>query len=212
MPSRTAAITCCSISRRPARFCLGPADGRDQSYVLVDEWITTSRELVRDEALGELARRYYLSHGPATLKDSARWAKLTMPDAKLGTELAKRALVHRDGYYFDERTLGVKAPVPVLALPGFDELILGYADRTCTLAEEHAERIVPGGNGVFISTIVAGGRVVGTWARTVKPKEIAIEARPFKRLTAVASNGFERAAAAYGAFVGKPVRVTSARR
>ena len=48
-------------------------------------------------------------------------------------------------------------------LPGFDEMILGYADRTATLSREHEPRVVPGGNGVFAPTIVVDGRVVGTW-------------------------------------------------
>jgi hypothetical protein len=96
----------------------------------------------------------------------------------------------------------------VLALPGYDELILGYADRSCTLPAHHAAAIVPGGNGVFISTIVANGEVVGTWARTVKAKEIVVQARPFGTLTSAAAKGFARAVAAYGAFVGKPVRIS----
>lgn len=180
-------------------ICMGPAD----SYVLVDEWIKTHRALERDEALGELARRYFLSHGPATLKDLARWGKLAMGDAKRGLELAKSALAHHDGYYFAEATLSIDAKVPVLALPGFDELILGYEDRTCTLPAQYAERIVPGGNGIFISTIVANGVVVGTWARTQKPKELVITAKPFAKLPPGVAAAFE----AYGRFVGKAIRI-----
>jgi hypothetical protein len=189
-------------------ICLGPAEGKDQSYVLCDEWITTSRALEREEALGELAQRYFLSHGPATINDLARWAKLTMPDARIGLALAKPALAHDDGYYFDEATLAIATATPVLALPAFDELILGYEDRTCTLAARHADRIVPGGNGIFLSTIVVNGEAVGTWARTQKAKELVVEARPFDKLTAAAAKGFARAIADYGRFLGKPVRVT----
>lgn len=180
-------------------ICMGPAD----SYVLVDEWIETHRELDRDASLGELARRYFRSHGPATLKDLARWGKLAMPDAKRALELARPDLAQHEDYYFDEATLAVEAKMPVLALPGFDELILGYEDRTCTLPAQYADRIVPGGNGMFISTIVANGVVVGTWARTQKPKEIAITAKPFAKLPAGATQAFER----YGRFVGKAIRV-----
>ena len=187
-------------------ICLGPAEGKDQSYVLCDEWIAAPRELLREESLGELARRYFLSHGPATVKDLARWAKLTMPDARVALELAKPALAHHDGYYFDERTV-VPETSTVLALPAFDELILGYEDRTCSLPAEFADRVVPGGNGVFLSTIAVNGEIVGTWARTQKAKEVVVEARPFKKLTAVAAKGFERAVATYSAFLGKPVRV-----
>ncbi|HEX2809771.1 MAG TPA: hypothetical protein VHN80_26710 [Kineosporiaceae bacterium] len=41
--------------------------------------------------------------------------------------------------------------------PGFDELVLGYADRSATLPTEFAERIVLGGNGVFQPTVVDDG-------------------------------------------------------
>ncbi|MEO6771896.1 MAG: winged helix DNA-binding domain-containing protein [Kofleriaceae bacterium] len=184
-------------------ICMGP----DDCYVLVAEWIKTSRALDREQALGELALRYFRSHGPATVADLQRWGKLTAGDAKLATQLAAPELANHEAYYFDEATLAIRAPTPVLALPGFDELILGYEDRTCTLPPEHAGRIVPGGNGMFISTVVANGAVVGTWARTQKPKQVAISAKPFAPWPAAVANGFARAAAAYGAFVGKAVTV-----
>ena len=53
-------------------------------------------------------------------------------------------------------------------LPGFDEYVLGYQDRSAVLAPEHSQAIVPGGNGVFRPTIVVDGAVVGTWRRTVQ--------------------------------------------
>jgi hypothetical protein len=184
-------------------ICMGP----DDCYVLVDEWIKSPRELVREEALGELALRYYRSHGPATVADLQRWGKLTAGDAKLATQLAAPALAKHDAYYFDEATLAIRAPVPVLALPGFDELIIGYEDRTCTLPAEFADRIVPGGNGMFISTVVANGVAVATWARAQKAKRVAITTKPFAPWPAAVTKGFARAAAAYGAFIGKAVAV-----
>lgn len=179
--------------------CMGPGD----CYVLVEEWIKEHRALDRDASLGELARRYFRSHGPATLKDLARWGKLAMGDAKRGLELAKPDLANHGDYYFDAATLAVKAPVVTLALPGFDELILGYEDRTCTLADELADRIVPGGNGMFISSLVDKGMVVGTWARVQKPKEVVITTKLFGKLPAGAKRAFEH----YGRFIGKTVRI-----
>jgi hypothetical protein len=66
-------------------------------------------------------------------------------------------------------------------LPGFDELVLGYADRSCTVPPEHAERIVPGANGVFRPTVVVGGQVVATW-RTGRGKARPLEVEPFGEL------------------------------
>jgi hypothetical protein len=67
-------------------------------------------------------------------------------------------------------------------LPGFDELVLGYADRSCTVPPEFAERIVPGNNGMFRATAVHAGTVVGAW-RTRRGKARTIELEPFSELT-----------------------------
>ncbi|MGX5658068.1 DNA glycosylase AlkZ-like family protein, partial [Geodermatophilus nigrescens] len=64
-------------------------------------------------------------------------------------------------------------------LPGFDEVVLGYADRTCTVPAEHADRIVPGGNGVFRPTVVVGGTAVGTWRWTGTGARRVASAEPF---------------------------------
>jgi hypothetical protein len=70
----------------------------------------------------------------------------------------------------------------VLLLPGFDELVLGYADRSCTVPAEFAERIVPGGNGMFRATVVHAGTVVGV-GRAGRRKGAPIELEPFGELT-----------------------------
>jgi hypothetical protein len=67
----------------------------------------------------------------------------------------------------------------VFLLPGFDELVLGYADRSCTVPPAYAERIVPGGNGMFRPTVLSDGRVVGTWRRTGSGTRREITAEPF---------------------------------
>ena len=180
--------------------CQGP----DEQFVLVDEWIREHRTLDRDEALGELARRYFTGHGPATLGDLSRWVKLPQRDLKIGLAIAAKQLVARDGMYMAPELAAPKtAAKSCVLLPGFDELVLGYADRTATLAAAHELRIAPGGNGVFKATIVAGGRVVGTWKRTAKAKEIVVEPQPFGKLP----SGLAAAVARYGRFLGKPARL-----
>lgn len=92
-------------------------------------------------------------------------------------------------------------------LPGFDEYLLGYGDRTAALAPEHSEAIVPGGNGVFKPTIVVDGEVVGTWRRTVRTREVVIEPVPFGRVSGAVIEELAQAAHAHGAFLGRPVRL-----
>lgn len=168
--------------------CLGPVHGRDQAVVLVQEWIPRPRQLEREEALGELALRYFRGHGPATVKDFIRWANLTAADARTGVALARPRLTTlvRDGveHLLDPHTPELLAQFreqarEVFLLPGFDELVLGYADRSVTLAPEFATRVVPGGNGVFQPTVVADGRIVGTWRRAGRGERQTVTAAPF---------------------------------
>ena len=170
-------------------LAFGPTNGGEQLIVLVDEWVPRPRALEGEGALGELARRYFRSHGPATIADLTRWANLRITDARIGTALARPQLdsMEVDGveHLMDPRTPEVLRTVRnrangVLLLPGFDEFILGYGDRSAQLEPEFADRIVPGGNGVFRDTVVSAGRVVGTWRRHRQ----GIEATPFTAFTA----------------------------
>lgn len=172
--------------------CFGPVSGGEQAIVLVDEWVPRPRRPERDEALGELALRYFRSHGPATVKDYTRWTGLTAADVKAGLAIARPHLATiRAGdveYLMDPATPDLLAAHRaearrVLLLPGFDEYMLGYADRSAALPAEHAGRIVPGGNGVFQPTVVSGGQVVGTWRLTGKPGRREVAAVPFTSFT-----------------------------
>ncbi|MGK5111866.1 MULTISPECIES: winged helix DNA-binding domain-containing protein [unclassified Geodermatophilus] len=169
-------------------LCLGPLDGGEQLFVLLDEWVPSPRRLDREEALAELALRYFTGHGPATIADLARWAGLPMGDVRAGLAAVRDrlAVLEVDGreHLMAPETPDVLAASRadarrLLLLPGFDEFVLGYADRSCAVPPEFAERIVPGRNGVFRPTVVAGGRVVGTWRWTGTGARRRLDAAPF---------------------------------
>lgn len=172
--------------------CFGPVAGGEQLVVLVDEWVPRPRRLDREEALGELALRYFRGHGPATVKDYTRWAGLTATEVKAGLAVARpRLAATRAGdaeYLMDPATPDLLAAHRaeargVLLLPGFDEYMLGYADRSAALPAEHADRIVPGGNGVFQPTVVSAGQVVGTWRPAGRAGRREVAATPFTAFT-----------------------------
>ena len=87
-------------------ICLGAREGKQQTFVLFDEWVADSRRLERDEALAEIARRYFASHGPATLQDFTWWTGLAAADAKAGLEMVKSDLMQE---VVDGKTLLVPA-------------------------------------------------------------------------------------------------------
>ncbi len=190
-------------------ICLGPLEGRQQTFALLDEWVPAARDLSREDAVAELAGRYFTSHGPATIHDFAWWTGLTLAEARSGLDAAKSRLVvdKRGGReYWLSAAAGSAAhdAARVHLLPGFDEYVLGYKDRGAVLAAEHASKIVPGNNGVFMPALVVDGQVVGTWTRTRTRTALSLTLHPFAPLT-VTDESLAAAAQRYGDFMGVPV-------
>ena len=197
----------------------GPLAGNQQLIKAFDEWIPKSRELDRAEGLAELLLRYMLSHGPATERDFAWWSSTPLTEVRTALERVKDQLVELDfagvSYWLSPATAalleeGVPGQRTVLALPGFDEFLLGYTDRTLVLPAGHADKVVPGGNGMFKKTIVSGGQVIGTWARAAASKTgtgraAAVVPEPFDTVNGLrpaAQKSFELQAAKYLKFLG----------
>jgi hypothetical protein len=187
----------------------GPADGKQPTFALFEQRVPAPRRLERDELLAELARRYFTAHGPATVRDLAWWASITLTDARAGLAASGDALELRTiGGVEYAMAPGLEPdPWAVHVLPGFDEYLLGYQDRSAALPAEHAGRIVPGGNGIFLPTVVAGGEVVGLWRRAERRGRVDVTADPFGAFTGRARDGLARALRRYGRFIGAPVQL-----
>ncbi len=198
--------------------CIAPHLGKEQSFVLLDEWAPDPYRPERDEALATIALRYFRSHGPTTRQDFAGWTGLTAADAKRGIAAADRDLstVQVDGVdmFLDPALLDTpdaglvgQGEHDVLALPGFDEYLLGFKDRSLMLAAEHKQAIIPGGNGVFQPTIVRGGRVIGTWKRSASRGRTVVQVRPLVALSGSDRVGAEKALEGYARYAGQPLQV-----
>ncbi len=159
--------------------CSGPRRHRQFTYALLRERVPVRHRLPRGEALAELANRYFRGHGPATLKDFVWWSGLTITDARKAIELAKPHLqsliIEAQTYWLAESVAGVlPLAEPIHFLPAFDEFMVGYSDRSASLAPEFAVQTNTG-NGIFKPLIVVDGQIVGVWKRVVKPKTVSIE-------------------------------------
>jgi hypothetical protein len=193
--------------------CIAPTIGTEQTFALLDEWAPGQRKLDRDEALATLALRYFRSHGPTTRQDFAGWTGLTAADAKRGIAAAGAELttVLVDGVESVLHTPLLDAPRAVvddvLTLPGFDEYLLGYKDRALMLDPEHKQAIIPGGNGVFQATVVVGGRVVGTWKRSLTKTRVTLTVQPLADLGPARREQVEQALHRYADFLALPPRV-----
>ncbi len=200
--------------------CIGPQRDGAQTVALLSAWAPQQVQLTRDEALVELAHRYFRGHGPTTVKDFAGWTGLTLTDARRGVE-GNAGRLERVGEGADALWLtteladaisdGQLAGQGTLALPGFDEYVLGYKDRSLHGDESLLDRVVPGGNGVFRATIVRRGSVIATWTRTLVRDQVKITVEPFAPLSGRARSDTERALGSYADYLGRvPVITVSA--
>jgi hypothetical protein len=195
--------------------CVGPQRGPEQTFVLLDEFAPPGPELDRPTALATIAERFVRSHAPVSAHDLARWADLTVTDARAGLAAAVGVLTRTIGgreLFLTEALLDAAAgdatgPLPARALPGFDELVLGYRDRTAQLDADHERLVVPGGNGMFSNTLVLAGRVVGTWKRRELTRSVEILASPFTAIGEPGRRHLTRALDSFGEFVGKQPRI-----
>jgi len=175
-------------------------------YALLDEHVREPRRLDPEAAADELALRYFTGHGPATVRDLAWWSGLPVTSMRAATERVRDRLDELvvDGVVHYLRP-GLEPGGGVYLLPGFDEYLLGYGDRSAALAPEYSNAIVPGGNGMFLSTIVSRGEVLGTWRRERGRKAVTVELLPFAPLPATVEAAAGVAARRYAKFAGLPL-------
>ena len=199
-----------------ALICSGPRSGKQHTYMLLDERAPAAADLSRDAALAELAARFFASHGPATAKDLAWWASLTLAEARAGIERAGDRLRSRviDGLTLwsgaGESAAAAPAgaehpagrPVPAVRLvQGYDEFVMGYSETKGLLAR-------PGSSWVAATppvgrlVILLDGRVGGFWRRTLEKARVLVEAELMDDWSARARVALEAEVARYAAFLG----------
>jgi hypothetical protein len=191
-------------------ICFGARQGKQPTFVLLDEWAPAGRTLERDEALAELARRYFTSHGPATAQDFAWWSGLAAADARAGLEMARPHLAHEDvdgqTYWLSPLAPAVKdGPPSAYLLPAYDEYTVGYTNRSAVLERIHGQGATLGNAAVLGPTIVADGKVVGTWKRTFGKGSVVVAPEFVVSLAEVEAQALAVTTRRYGDFLGLPV-------
>ncbi|HEY6976318.1 MAG TPA: winged helix DNA-binding domain-containing protein, partial [Chitinophagaceae bacterium] len=166
-------------------ICFAARNGKQQTFALLDEWIPATKTLTHDEALAELARRYFASHAPATIHDFAWWSGLTVTEAKKSVEMInfylQKEMIEGKSYYMaaDMPVMKTK-PGTVYLLPNFDEYLVAYKDRNAALDTKYAKQVIgaAGSNGIFSAVIIADGKIAGTWKRTLEKDNVTIDINP----------------------------------
>ena len=154
----------------------GPVAGKEQAFVLVADWLPRSKPVDRDVALRELGRRFLAAHAHAADRDLAKWAGITLADARAALSGAVAPAVP-----------DLPFPPPTLLGP-FDEILMGWESRDLVL-DGHNEVVTK--NGIFAPIVIVQGKARGTWA--LPRGRVAIQ--PFDDLTPAVTKALAREAA-----------------
>ena len=201
-------VTACAEAE--ALICSGPSVDGEHTSALVAELAPHARWLDRDEALAEIASRYLTGHGPATARDLAYWATLTLGDARRGIEAASEELMsfEHDGRTFWHRA-DCEPPARKTAtahlLQIFDEIYRGYQDSRWVL---DADTLLARTRETSLGMALLDGQIAATVNRTVDGNGVHFALTPYRMLTAPEHRRLQRAAVAYGVFLGLPATLT----
>jgi hypothetical protein len=186
--------------------CSGrPANDGTHTYARFTDRVPSPRRLERDDALAELALRYFTGHGPATERDLAYWATLPLGDVRIGLGQVASQL---GSFELDGRTYwhAPTDPPPAAGTPAghllqiLDETYRGYQDSRWAL---DSEGIVPRGREAAAGMALIDGQIVASMKRAVTPDRVTFEVHPYRALRPFEQVELEAAADRYGRFLGR---------
>jgi hypothetical protein len=191
----------------------GPRRGKQQTYGLFEERVSAGRRLDRDEALAELARRYFTGHGPAQLQDFAWWSGLTMADGKRGLAVLGSALDHEviDGksHWSSPDGPAADGPSPILhLLPNYDEFLIAYRDRSASLDPTRQFDTAAFPYGSLAHVVVLNGQVWGGWKRRPGNHQVVVKLGPLDVLDSTGLAALKQAVERFARFLDVPVTAT----
>ncbi|WP_028775944.1 winged helix DNA-binding domain-containing protein [Shimazuella kribbensis] len=189
-------------------ICFGPRSGKQPTFVLLDEWVTDSVQLEGAQALAEITRRYFNSHGPATIQDFAWWSGLSLGEAKRGLQYIQNELRSEtiDGmtHWFAPITTDIDGEDNVVhVLPMYDEFTVAYKHRSLFLPIKNQKDT---NNGIS-RVIVRNGHIVGKWDQVQKKDQIKVFLSLFVDLDSRLKKDINQAIEQYGGFLSLPIEI-----
>jgi hypothetical protein len=188
-----------------AIVCSGALKGKQHTLALLAERAPQARSLPRQEALAELTRRFFASHGPATIQDFAWWSSLTSVDIKKGIELAglEHCEVENTTLYFSKHNeIEILSPV-VHLLPNYDEYVIAYKNRKPFTSVKLSK--TPSYDDLFFHFILLDGQLVGGWKRAATPKSFTVHLNLFTELEPMQADALSASADLLQKFLDLPI-------
>lgn len=192
-----------------AVICSGAMQGKQHTYAAFDERVPDRSAPRGEEALAELAGRFFTTRGPATVRDFAWWSGLAMADARHGLEMVQSDLERLDvderSYWFAERGTRSPAGTRVDLVQCYDEAIISYSQSRDVLQSRAASFAVPRALDGFTHVLLRDGRLLGHWRLTRTRQRAALETRVRSRLTADERIALTKAIERFSRFLDEPL-------
>lgn len=191
-------------------ICSGISNGNKQTYALLEERVPQNKPLGKEEALKKLAKKYFMSRGPATLKDFSWWSGQSITQARKALEMIAPEMtpfeINSQTYWcINSSSESENQKDNVFLLPTYDEFVISYSDRSAVLNSE-AHRNIISTNGIFRAIVIYNGKVIGTWKRNTKGDKVLIDINYFdpqdKRIKIL----IEKEVLRFSGFLGKEKR------
>jgi len=192
-------------------ICSGKQKGGKPTYAILTEWVPIKNRIYRDEALKELALRYFTSRGPATVLDFSWWSGLSSSSSKLAIELNKSNLIsetieNKTLWFVDSSNLPNPINKEIYLLPAFDEFLISYRDRSASLLSIDNIKTISD-NGIFYPTVLMRGQIIGTWKRNIKDNHIILSINLFKTVNTDFHKIYRKSISRYSRFYNKETEV-----
>lgn len=190
--------------------CNGKMKGKKSTYALLHERVGESTtKLTKEEGFAKLARKYFESHGPATVADFSWWSGFSVTNAKLAINLIESELNSfqsgQQTYWCGTSCLSNNTgDANILFLPSFDEFLIAYKNREASISlENHPSAFSK--NGIFRPIIVENGQVIGTWKRSVKKGSVKVETQFFEAIDSDKRELISEGIKTYGNYLGTKI-------
>lgn len=183
-------------------ICSGPREGKQFTYALLDERVPAPKKtFTKEEALTEIARRYFSTRGPATIHDFVWWSGLTVKEAREGvgylpSKFTRETIDGKEYIFLDQQPPKLNQNATFL-MADYDEYGISYKDRSAAASlVKPKEPVSP-----YSHMLVVEGRLAGTWKAIDKKGTIEVGTSTFTHLNKTQQQAVNKAIKRYKEFI-----------
>jgi hypothetical protein len=185
-------------------ICSGPMHGAEHTYARFDDRVPAARGPEGEEALAELAWRYFSTRGPGTVSDFSWWSGLNAGEARQALAMVQPRLSSSvvDGRtYWEAHDAPARREQRIDLVQCYDEIIISYRQSRDILHTATTAFPVPRDIDGFRHVLLLDGRLLGHWLARAGRDGVRVETRTGVQLDDRQRSALARAVDRYQRFL-----------